>query len=232
MKHGKRYKNALETRTKLAAPDLTTAIEFIRSSAKAKFDETVELATRLGVDPKHADQMVRGTVSLPHGTGKTVRVAVFAKGEKAQEAEAAGVVLLGAEYLVEQVQGGMLDVDRAIATPDMMGQVGKLGRVLGPRGLMPNPKTGTVTFDVGKAVQEVKAGKIQFRVDRGGNLHAPVGKASFETEKLVENIKAFMTEVVRLRPSAAKGTYIRNVTISSTMGPGIRLDVGEVAPRG
>ncbi len=232
MKHGKRYKNALETRTKLAAPDLTTAIEFIRSNAKAKFDETVELAARLGVDPKHADQMVRGTVSLPHGTGKTVRVAVFAKGEKAQEAEAAGADLVGAEDLVEQVQGGMLDFDRAIATPDMMGQVGKLGRVLGPRGLMPNPKTGTVTFDVGKAVQEVKAGKIQFRVDRGGNLHAPVGKASFETEKLVENIKAFMTEVVRLRPSAAKGTYIRNVTISSTMGPGIRLDVGEVAPRG
>ncbi len=232
MKHGKRYKNALETRTKLAAPDLLTAIEFIRSSAKAKFDETVELAARLGVDPKHADQMVRGTVSLPHGTGKTVRVAVFAKGEKAQEAEAAGADLVGAEDLVEQVQGGMLDFDRAIATPDMMGQVGKLGRVLGPRGLMPNPKTGTVTFDVAKAVQEVKAGKIQFRVDRGGNLHAPVGKASFETEKLVENIKAFMTEVVRLRPSAAKGTYIRNVTISSTMGPGIRLDVGEVAPRG
>lgn len=232
MKHGKRYKNALETRTKLAAPDLTTAIEFIRSSAKAKFDETVELAARLGVDPKHADQMVRGTVTLPHGTGKTVRVAVFAKGEKAQEAEAAGADLVGAEDLVEQVQGGMLDFDRAIATPDMMGQVGKLGRVLGPRGLMPNPKTGTVTFDVAKAVQEVKAGKIQFRVDRGGNLHVPVGKASFETDKLVDNIKAFMTEVVRLRPSAAKGTYIRNITISSTMGPGIRLDVAEVAPRG
>jgi large subunit ribosomal protein L1 len=232
MKHGKRYSNALEARTTLAAPDLATAIDFVRTNAKAKFDETIELATRLGVDPKHADQMVRGTVTLPHGTGKTVRVAVFAKGEKLLEAEAAGADVAGAEDLVEKVQGGMLDFDRAIATPDMMGQVGKLGRVLGPRGLMPNPKTGTVTFDIAKAVQEVKAGKIQFRVDRGGNLHVPVGKASFETPKLIENIKAFMTEVVRLRPSAAKGTYVRSITLSSTMGPGIRLDVAEIAPRG
>ena len=232
MKHGKRYSNALEVRTKLEAPDLIAAVAFIRSNAKAKFDETVELAARLGVDPKHADQMVRGTVTLPHGTGKTVRVAVFAKGEKAQEAEEAGADLVGAEDLVKQVAGGELNFDRAIATPDMMGQVGKLGRILGPRGLMPNPKTGTVTFDVAKAVQEVKAGKIQFRVDRGGNLHVPVGKASFDADKLVENIKAFMTEVVRLKPSAAKGTYIRSVTVSSTMGPGIRLDVAEVAPRG
>lgn len=232
MKHGKRYRNALDERAKLATPDLASAIDYLKSHAKAKFDETVELAARLGVDPKHADQMVRGTVSLPHGTGKTVRVAVFAKGEKAQEAEEAGADLVGAEDLVEKVAGGELNFDRAISTPDMMGQVGKLGRVLGPRGLMPNPKTGTVTFDVAKAVKEVKAGKIQFRVDRGGNLHVPVGKASFDATQLADNIKAFMTEVVRLRPSAAKGTYVRSITISSTMGPGIRLDVAEITPRG
>lgn len=228
MKHGKRYRSALEHRAKLQAPSLTQAVEYVKANAKAKFDETVEVAARLGVDPKYADQMVRGTVVLPHGTGKSVRVIVFARGEKVKEAEEAGADLVGGEDLVERVQGGFLDFDRAIATPDLMGQVGKLGRVLGPRGLMPNPKTGTVTFDVAKAVQEVKGGKIEFRVDKGGNLQVPIGRASFDPHKLEENIRAFLAEVVRLRPAAAKGTYIRSLTISSTMGPGVRLDPAEL----
>ena len=232
MKHGKRFSKAMEERSKLDSPTLPQAIDFVRSHAVAKFDETIELATRLGVDPKHADQMVRGTVSLPHGTGKQVRVLVFAKGEKIAEAEGAGADFVGAEELAEKVKGGFLDFDRAIATPDMMAEVGKLGRILGPRGMMPNPKTGTVTFDVAKAVTEVKGGRIEFRVDKGGNLHVPVGKASFDPDKLSDNIKAFLIEVVRLRPSAAKGTYIKSITISSTMGPGVRLEVAEVAPRG
>jgi large subunit ribosomal protein L1 len=231
MKHGNRYSQALEARAKLNTPELKDAVAFVREHAKAKFNETIELSARLGVDPKHADQMVRGTVVLPHGTGKQVRVLVFAKGEKISEAEAAGADEVGADELVEKVRGGFLDFDRAIATPDMMSQVGKLGRILGPRGLMPNPKAGTVTFDVGKAVKDVKAGKIEFRVDRGGNLHVPVGKASFEAQQLEENIRAFMAEVIRLRPAAAKGTYIRNVTVSSTMGPGVRLDAAAVTPK-
>ncbi len=231
MKHGNRYSRALEARAKLNAPELKDAVAFVREHAKAKFNETIELSARLGVDPKHADQMVRGTVVLPHGTGKQVRVLVFAKGEKISEAEAAGADEVGSDELVEKVRGGFLDFDRAIATPDMMSQVGKLGRILGPRGLMPNPKAGTVTFDVGKAVKDVKAGKIEFRVDRGGNLHVPVGKASFEAQQLEENISAFMAEVIRLRPAAAKGTYIRNVTVSSTMGPGVRLDAADVTPK-
>ena len=231
MKHGNRYSQALEARAKLNAPELKDAVAFVREHAKAKFNETIELSARLGVDPKHADQMVRGTVVLPHGTGKQVRVLVFAKGEKISEAEAAGADEVGSDELVEKVRGGFLDFDRAIATPDMMSQVGKLGRILGPRGLMPNPKAGTVTFDVGKAVKDVKAGKIEFRVDRGGNLHVPVGKASFEAQQLEENIRAFMAEVIRLRPAAAKGTYIRNVTVSSTMGPGVRLDAADVTPK-
>jgi len=229
MKHGKRFRAALDARGKLESPSLTEAVEFVKENSRVKFDETVEVAARLGVEPKYADQMVRGTVVLPHGTGKTVRVAVFAKGEKLQEAEAAGADIAGGEDLVEKVQKGFLDFDRAIATPDMMGQVGKLGRVLGPRGLMPNPKTGTVTFDVAKAVNEAKGGKIEFRVDKGGNLHVPIGRASFETHKLEENIRTFMAEVVRLRPPAAKGTYVRSVTLSSTMGPGVRVEVSQVA---
>ncbi|MBD3237676.1 MAG: 50S ribosomal protein L1 [Candidatus Eisenbacteria bacterium] len=228
MKHGKRYRRALEEQGGLNSPSLTDAVGFVKRYATAKFDETVEISLRLGVNPKHADQMVRGTVVLPHGTGKTVRVLVFAKGEKIQEAEEAGADWAGAEELVEKVKGGFLDFDRAIATPDMMSEVGKLGRVLGPRGLMPNPKTGTVTFDVAKAISEVKGGKIEFRVDRGGNLHVPVGKARFEEHQLEENIRTFMNEVVRLRPSAAKGTYIRSFTVSSTMGPGVRVDPGAV----
>jgi large subunit ribosomal protein L1 len=228
MQHGKRFRNALTDRAKLKAPTLTDAVAFVKTHAQAKFDETIEVAARLGVDPKYADQMVRGTVVLPHGTGRTVRVLVFARGEKVKEAEEAGADVVGGEDLVEKVQGGFLDFDRAIATPDLMGQVGKLGRVLGPRGLMPNPKTGTVTFDVAKAVQEVKGGKIEFRVDKGGNLQVPIGRASFEPHKLEENIRTFLAEIVRLRPAAAKGTYVRSLTISSTMGPGVRLDPAEL----
>jgi large subunit ribosomal protein L1 len=224
MKHGKRYIRAQEEKTRLNSPSLTDAVGFIKRHATAKFNETIEVSLRLGVNPKHADQMVRGTVVLPHGTGKQVRVVVFAKGEKIKEAEDAGADLAGAEDLVEKVKDGFLDFDRAIATPDMMSEVGKLGRVLGPRGLMPNPKTGTVTFDVAKAINEVKGGKIEFRVDRGGNLHVPVGKAAFDAHQLEDNIRTFMTEVVRLRPSSAKGTYIRSFTVSSTMGPGVRVD--------
>ena len=228
MKHGKRYRSALEDKAKLKSPALTDAVAFVRAHAKAKFDESIEVAARLGVDPKYADQMVRGTVVLPHGTGKTMRVLVFARGEKVKDAQDAGADFVGAEDLVEKVQAGFLDFDRAIATPDLMGQVGKLGRVLGPRGLMPNPKTGTVTFDVGKAVQEAKGGKIEFRVDKGGNLQVAVGRASFEPHKIEENIRAFLGEVMRLRPPAAKGTYVRSLTISSTMGPGVRLDPAEL----
>lgn len=231
MIHGKNYRSAVENLTQMETPNLSDALDFVKANAKAKFDETVELSARLGVDPRHADQMVRGTVVLPHGTGKTARVIVFCKGEKQTEATEAGADMVGAEELAEKVAGGFLDFDRAIATPDMMGVVGKLGRVLGPRGLMPNPKTGTVTFDVARAVSEVKGGKIEFRVDRGGNLHVPVGRASFEPEKLAENIKAFMAEVMRLRPSAAKGTYVRSVTISSTMGPGVRLEPAELTAK-
>jgi large subunit ribosomal protein L1 len=228
MKHGKRYRHAFEEKGRLNSPTLTEAVEFVKSQATAKFDETIEVSVRLGVDPKHADQMVRGTVVLPHGTGKEVRVLVFAKGEKIKEAEEAGAEFAGATELVEKVKGGFLDFDRVVATPDMMSEVGKLGRLLGPRGLMPNPKIGTVTFDVAKAVSDVKGGKIQFRVDRGGNLHVPVGRAGFEPPKLEENIRTFMAEVIRLRPAAAKGTYVRSFTLSSTMGPGIRLDPAEM----
>jgi len=228
MKYGKRFRQALEDKTRLASPTLTDAVAFVKAHATAKFNETIDVAVRLGVDPKHADQMVRGTVVLPHGTGRTVRVAVFTKGEKIKEAQEAGADLVGAEDLVEKVKGGFLDFDRAIATPDMMSEVGKLGRILGPRGLMPNPKTGTVTFEVGKAVQEAKGGKIEFRVDRGGILHVPVGKAAFETHMLEANIRAFMTEVMRLKPSSAKGSYVKSLTLSSTMGPGVRLDPSEV----
>jgi large subunit ribosomal protein L1 len=224
MSTSKRYADALRTfdRERLYAPG--EAVDLVKDNAKAKFDESVELATRLGVDPRKADQMVRGTVSLPAGTGKPVRVAVFAAGPAAQEARDAGADIVGADDLVEQVQGGMMDFDVAIATPDQMGQVGKLGRVLGPRGLMPNPKTGTVTADVGKAVSDIKGGKIEFRVDRHGNLHFVIGKASFTDRALVENYAAAIEEVVRLKPAAAKGRYVKKVTITTSMGPGIPVD--------
>lgn len=205
------------------------AVGILQRLPPAKFDETVDLSLRLGVDPKHADQMVRGAVVLPHGIGKTVRVAVFAKGEKEREAREAGADVVGAEDLVERIQGGWLEFDSAIATPDLMGQVGRLGKVLGPRGLMPNPKLGTVTFDVGRAVREAKAGKVEFRVDKAGNVHVPIGKRSFPSDWLVANALALLEAIMRAKPAAAKGTYLRSVTLSSTMGPGIRLDTQRIA---
>ncbi|PYM79324.1 MAG: 50S ribosomal protein L1, partial [Candidatus Rokuibacteriota bacterium] len=205
------------------------AIAAVKAMPSAKFDETVDLAIRLGVDPKHADQMVRGAVVLPHGIGKTVRVAVFAKGEKEREAREAGADVVGAEDLVERVQGGWMEFDTTIATPDLMGQVGRLGKVLGPRGLMPNPKLGTVTFDVARAVREAKAGKIEFRVDKAGNVHVPIGKKSFSAEHLQANAMAIIEAIMRGKPAAAKGQYLRSMTVSSTMGPGARIDVQKVA---
>ena len=222
-KHGKNFREAqarLAERTDLAPAE---AVALVKDLSFAKFDETVEVAVRLGVDPRHADQIVRGTVVLPHGTGKTARVLVIAQGDKAREAEEAGADYVGTEY-VQKIKDGWLDFDVAVATPDMMGQVGQLGRVLGPRGLMPTPKAGTVTFDVARAVREIKAGKIEFRVDRTGNVHAPIGKVSFSNEQLSENLGAFMDTVLRAKPSAAKGQYVRGVTLSSTMGPGVRVD--------
>ncbi len=223
-KHGKRIKNAREAveRTKLYT--LQDAVKLVKTNAKAKFDETVELALNLGVDPKHADQMVRGVVNLPNGTGRTVRVAVFARGAKADEAKAAGADVIGAEDLVAAVQGGTIDFDRCIATPDMMGLVGRLGKVLGPRGLMPNPRVGTVTMDVAGAVKASKGGAVEFRVEKAGIVQGSVGKASFPDDKLVENIKAFVDAVTRAKPTGAKGTYLQRVAISSTMGPGVKVD--------
>jgi len=205
------------------------AIEALKKAPAAKFDETVDVALRLGVDPKHADQMVRGAVVMPNGIGKTVRVAVFAKGEKEREARDAGADVIGAEDLVERIQGGWMEFDTAVATPDLMGQVGRLGKVLGPRGLMPNPKLGTVTFDVGRAVREAKAGKVEFRVDKAGNVHVPIGKRSFSAEQLRENTMALLDAIMRAKPSAAKGQYLRSMTLSSTMSPGARVDVQKVA---
>lgn len=201
------------------------AVAAVKRAATAKFDETIEAAIRLGVDPKHADQMVRGAVVLPHGTGRKVRVAVFAKGEKAKEAEEAGADLVGAEDLVAKIEGGFLGFDVAVATPDMMALVGKLGRLLGPRGLMPNPRTGTVTFEVKNAVAEIKAGKVEYRVEKAGIVHVPIGKASFTEEALAENFRTLMDALVRAKPSAAKGTYVRSVALSSTMGPGVAVDL-------
>ncbi len=222
---GKRLKDARQTVDSRQLYDLEEAVALVKASAKAKFDETVEVAIRLGVDPKHADQMVRGAVGLPHGTGRSVRVLVFAKGDKAKEAEAAGAEFVGEADMIAKVTGGWLDFDVAVATPDTMGAVGKLGRILGPRGLMPNPKTGTVTFDVGAAVKEIKAGKIEFRVDKAGVVHAPVGKASFSQDQLAENLRALVAALVKAKPSSAKGTYVKGLAISSTMGVGVRVNV-------
>jgi large subunit ribosomal protein L1 len=221
---GKRLRKASEDAAKLRNGTLPDAIVFVKEHATAKFDETIEVAARLGVDPKYADQMVRGTVVLPNGTGKSVKVLVLAKGEKIREAEAAGADFVGADDMIGKIREGWLDFDRVITTPDMMGEVGKLGKILGPRGLMPNAKAGTVTFDLDKAVREAKAGKIEFRVDKAGNLHVPVGKASFGADQIEENIRSFLAEVVRLKPPAAKGQYIKSLTVSSTMGVGIRID--------
>ena len=204
------------------------AVALVKSMPAAKFDQSVDLSFRLGVDPKHADQMVRGAVVLPHGIGKTVRVAVFAKGEKEREAREAGADVIGAEDLVERVQGGWTDFDAVVATPDMMRAVGRLGKVLGPRGLMPNPKTGTVSLDIGKAVKEIKAGKVEFRVDKTGIIHAPVGKTSFNSDSLVANAHALVESIVKAKPAAAKGKYLKSVTLSSTMGPGVRIDTTHI----
>lgn len=221
---GKKYDDAAKRYDRQTLHSPIEAVDLVKTLAPAKFDETVELAVRLGVDPRRADQIVRGTVPLPSGTGKDVRVAVFAAGPAAEEARQAGADVVGADDLVERVQGGFMDFDLAIATPDLMGQVGKLGRVLGPRGLMPNPKTGTVTTDVGKAVTEFKGGRVEYRTDKFGNVHVPIGKVSFGRKGLLENFRAVLDELQRAKPAAAKGKYVRSVTLSSTMGPGVKVD--------
>ncbi len=224
----KKKKDAREKIDRLKKYGIEEGLETLLSAAYAKFEESVDVAVRLGVDPRHADQMVRGTCVLPHGTGKTVRVLVFAKGEKEKEALDAGADHVGAEDLAKKIQDGWLDFDKAVATPDMMGVVGKLGKILGPRGMMPNPKVGTVTFDVGKAVDELKGGKVEFKVEKAGIVHASVGRVSFGPEKLADNLKALMETIVRMKPAAAKGVYIRGISLSTTMGPGLKLDPQEI----
>jgi len=224
-KRGKKYRNAVATLDQMARYTIEQAVAKLKECAFAAFDETVELSFRLGVDPRHADQVVRGTVVLPHGVGKEVRVLVIAQGDKATEAQESGADMVGAQDYIEKITGGWLEFDTMITTPNMMGQVGKLGRILGPRGLMPNPKSGTVTFDVARAVKEVKAGKIEFRVDKTGNVNTSIGKVSFENQKLIENFQTLVDTINRAKPSSAKGIYMRNITISSTMGPGFKLDV-------
>jgi large subunit ribosomal protein L1 len=226
--HGKRFSKAVKSFDQAQQFEFAKAIELVKTNATAKFDESFDISMNLGVDPRKADQLVRGTVALPHGTGKTVRVLVVAKSPKDKEALAAGADYAGFTEYIEKLQGGWADIDIIIATPDVMGDLGKLGRVLGPRGLMPNPKSGTVTFDVAKAVAEVKAGKIEFRVDKAGNIHASVGKCSFGAEKLAENAQLFISTVVRAKPATAKGKYVKSITFSSTMGPGVRVQAGSV----
>ena len=227
-KHGKKYTDAARRYDRENLHSSAEAVALVKTLASAKFDETVEVAVRLGVDPRKADQMVRGTVALPSGTGKDVRIAVFAQGDAATEARAAGADFVGADDLAAEVEGGMLDFDVAIATPDLMPQVGKLGRVLGPRGLMPNPKTGTVTMDVGKAVADFKGGKVEYRTDRYGNVHVPVGKASFEFAALSANLRVVLEELERAKPSSAKGRYFKRITLATTMGPGVKIDPGRM----
>ncbi len=228
-KIGKKYRDAAKLVDK-PAYTLVEAMPLLKKAAFAKFNETVELAMRLGVDPKHADQMVRGTVVLPHGLGKSKRVIVITSGEKVREAREAGAEEVGGDDLVQKIQGGWMEFDAVIATPDMMKSVGKLGKVLGPRGLMPNPKTGTVTIDVARAVKEVKAGKVEFRVDKTGIIHCPLGKVSFEAEKLAENANALISSIIKAKPASAKGRYVRSIVVSSTMGPGIAIDLASVEP--
>lgn len=232
MKRGKTYKETAAKVDRLKAYTLAEAMTLLRETARAKFDETVEAAVRLGVDPRKADQTVRGTTVLPHGTGKTIRVLVLAKGDKAKEAEEAGADMVGAEEYIEKIQKGWTDVDTIIATPDMMGQVGKLGKILGPRKLMPNPKSGTVTMDIDRAVKAAKAGKIEYRLDKTANIQVGIGKLSFSDEQILENARTFFGAIVRAKPSAAKGTYLKNASICSTMGPGIKLDTNEIAALG
>jgi large subunit ribosomal protein L1 len=223
-KNGKNYNQAREQVDRTKRYPLEEAVQLAVKASYVKFDETVDMAVRLGVDPRHADQMVRGAVVLPNGTGKTTRVLVFAKGEKEKEAQDSGADVVGSEELIEKIKGGWLEFDKAVATPDLMGQVGKIGKILGPRGLMPNAKTGTVTFDVAKAIREIKAGKIEFRVEKNGIVHAPMGRVSFGLDKLIPNILSFFDTILRLKPSSAKGTYLKSITISTTMGPGIKID--------
>ena len=223
--HGKKYRVAEKNRDVTVAYQPKQALEIVKKSAFAKFDESVEVAVRLGVDPKHADQVVRGTVALPAGTGKSVRVLVIATGDKAKEAESAGADFVGADDMIAKINDGWLEFDVLIATPDQMGKLGRLGRVLGPRGLMPNPKAGTVTMDVERAIRETKGGKIEFRVDKAGNVQAAIGKVSFPLESLETNFNAFMDQIVRSKPASSKGVYVRNVSVSSTMGPGVKVDV-------
>ena len=228
MGHGKKYKEAVEQIEEGKTYSLEEGVKLLRSVTYAKFDETVDLAVRLGIDPRHSDQQVRGVVVLPHGTGKKVKVAVFVKGEKLREAQEAGADYVGAEELIKKIQGGWLEFDAAIATPDMMREVGKLGKILGPRGLMPNPKAGTVTFEIAHAIQELRAGKIEFRVDRTGIIHRAVGTMSFTDEYLVENVRTLLDALQRARPSGAKGQFMRSITLSSTMSPGIRIEYSGV----
>ena len=227
-KRGKKYIEAVKLIERSKAYSVTEAVELVKKTSTTKFDASVEVAFRLGVDPKKADQQLRGAVVLPNGTGKTQRVLVFAKGEKAKEAEAAGADYVGDTEYINKISGGWFEFDVIVATPDMMGEVGKLGRTLGPKGLMPNPKTGTVTFDVAKAVGEIKAGKVEYRVDKAGNVHVPIGKVSFEDEKLVENFNTIFDTMVKVKPAAAKGTYMKNVAITSTMGPSVKIDASTV----
>ncbi|MGX8178761.1 50S ribosomal protein L1 [Exiguobacterium artemiae] len=226
---GKKYKEAAKLIDRTVSYELAEAVDLTKKSATAKFDETIELAVRLGVDPKKADQQIRGAVVLPHGTGKTQKVLVFAKGEKLKEAEAAGADFAGDSEYITKIQQGWFDFDVIVATPDMMGEVGKLGRVLGPKGLMPNPKTGTVTFDVTKAINDIKAGKVEYRVDKSGNIHVPVGKKSFDDAKLVENINTVIETLVKVKPATAKGVYLKNIAIASTMGPGVKVSAADFA---
>lgn len=230
-KRGKKYSDAVKLVDRLKAYPVEEAIDLAKKTNFAKFDATVEAAFRLGVDPKKADQQIRGAVVLPNGTGKTQRVLVFAKGEKVKEAEAAGADYVGDADFINKINQGWFEFDVIVATPDMMGEVGKLGRVLGPKGLMPNPKTGTVTFDVAKAVNEIKAGKVEYRVDKAGNVHVPIGKVSFEDEKLVENFNTIFETMMKVKPAAAKGTYMKNVTVSTTMGPGVKVDPSSVVSK-
>ena len=228
-KRGKKYQDSIKTFDKQKLHDLNEAVDVVLSTAKANFDETIELHVKLGVDPRHADQQVRGAVVLPHGTGKTVRVLVFAKGDKAKEAQEAGAEYVGENELADKIQKeNWFDFDVVIATPDMMGVVGKLGRVLGPKGIMPNPKSGTVTFDLAKAIQEIKAGKVEYRLDKTAIIHVPVGKKSFGTEKLIDNTSAIMDAIVKAKPSAAKGKYLKSVSLTSTMGPGVKLNTSKL----
>ena len=232
MRRGKLYRQAIEKFEPGKTYTLSDAVKLMRQSAHAKFNETVEAAVRLGVDPKKADQMIRGTTSLPHGTGKTIKVLVLTKGDKAKEAEEAGADMVGAEDYIEKIKGGWAEVDVIIATPDMMGLVGKLGKILGPKKLMPNPKSGTVTMDLARAVKAVKAGKIEYRVDKTGNIQVGLGKLSFSDDQIVDNLRTFFTAIMRARPSTAKGTYLKNASLSSTMGPGIKLDTNEITTLG